>query len=735
MGLAAVLPQAKFLMAAEGYGAYGSIFGSVTEDGGAGIPGVGLELYRWESEQEYWTWQDWIESEPDGSFEFLALVPDNYRVCTNYYGGDYVEECFDDAPAGDPWYGTDIPVLSDQATGPVEIALALGGSISGVVSTEAFDEDWYLAANPDVAAAVAAGIYASGYEHYVLAGQAEGRAPAPPGTPGEPVPYAQIDAYTWDDDNGYWRWVGHGWTEPPDDGRFVIRGLPEGVHRVCARHDDFVEQCYDNADYIEDATDIQVVSGADTSGIDMELSRAGRISGAVTDESGVPVSDIQATAYAWNPSGEYWEWRNSAWLSDWNAGQFEIGGLATGAYRVCFYDYESRFGQICYQDSSKISEAEDVHVTAGLTTDGVDQVVRPAGRITGRVTDSEGQPLAGVEVTPFPDNGDDAWWGYWFSSYTDANGDYQLDGLSDRNYRVCFWGDQYEWECFDNVLDVESATDIPVTWGETVSGIDASLSSWSPWISPDVVGTYRSTDGRFYVDFDGDGTWSGGDWSSSPIGGAGFTPLVGDWDGDGSDQIGLYLPFSGLGVFLLDSNGDGQWEESSDGFLLFGPAADFVPVAGDWNGDGRDEIGIYNIALGYWLLDHNGDGLWDETDDEVVIFGCPGCPPLVGDWDGNGLDDVGLFTAYNGFGLFLMDANGNRNWDESGDRFAVFGLFDGFSPVAGDWNADGTDDIGIYQGNSGLFLLDSNGNDTWDDGADVVAPFGQAGDLPFSAKP
>jgi hypothetical protein len=43
-------------------------------------------------------------------------------------------------------------------------------------------------------------------------------------------------------------------------------------------------------------------------------------------------------------------------------------------------------------------------------------------------------------------------------------------------------------------------------------------------------------------------------------------------------------------------------------------------------------------------------------------------------------------------------------------------------------------DIGIYQVSSGLFLLDSNGNGSWDAGIDRAAPFGQAGDLPVSGR-
>ena len=42
-----------------------------------------------------------------------------------------------------------------------------------------FDEHYYLVSNPDVSAAVAAGSFATGYDHYLLHGQFEGRSPSP----------------------------------------------------------------------------------------------------------------------------------------------------------------------------------------------------------------------------------------------------------------------------------------------------------------------------------------------------------------------------------------------------------------------------------------------------------------------------------------------------------------------------------------------------------------------------
>ena len=46
-----------------------------------------------------------------------------------------------------------------------------------LISGVAFDEKWYLSTYPDVAAAVAAGIYNSGQQHFIEAGYFEGRRP------------------------------------------------------------------------------------------------------------------------------------------------------------------------------------------------------------------------------------------------------------------------------------------------------------------------------------------------------------------------------------------------------------------------------------------------------------------------------------------------------------------------------------------------------------------------------
>jgi hypothetical protein len=66
-----------------------------------------------------------------------------------------------------------------------------------------------------------------------------------------------------------------------------------------------------------------------------------------------------------------------------------------------------------------------------------------------------------------------------------------------------------------------------------------------------------------------------------------------------------------------------------------------VPVAGDWNGDGRDGIGTYNLATGQWMLKQvAGTG---DADAGVFTYGTANATyPVVGDWNSDGTDTVGV---------------------------------------------------------------------------------------------
>ena len=65
------------------------------------------------------------------------------------------------------------------------------------------------------------------------------------------------------------------------------------------------------------------------------------------------------------------------------------------------------------------------------------------------------------------------------------------------------------------------------------------------------------------------------------------------------------------------------------------------PVVGDWNGDGLDGLGVFRNGVWYLRnVAHPGRG-----GHRPVAFGNPGDVPVVGDWNGDGIDTIGVFRA------------------------------------------------------------------------------------------
>ena len=62
-----------------------------------------------------------------------------------------------------------------------------------------------------------------------------------------------------------------------------------------------------------------------------------------------------------------------------------------------------------------------------------------------------------------------------------------------------------------------------------------------------------------------------------------MTPIVGDWDGNGTDTVGLYDPTDSI-FYLRNSNTTGIAER---GLLRPSPRRGITPVVGDWTGGGR----------------------------------------------------------------------------------------------------------------------------------------------------
>lgn len=177
---------------------------------------------------------------------------------------------------------------------------------------------------------------------------------------------------------------------------------------------------------------------------------------------------------------------------------------------------------------------------------------------------------------------------------------------------------------------------------------------------------------------------------------SGWTPLSGDFDGDGQDTIALYVPSSGT-FFLRNANAGG----AADVSVQYGPAGQgWLPIVGDWNDDGQDTIGLYDPATSqFFLKNTNTPG----PADAVFAFGPPasGWTPLAGDWNASGTDSIGLYSPVDS--IFFLS---NQNSPGPAQLVYQFGPpGSGWQPIAGDWDANGTDNTGLYDPSTGTFFL------------------------------
>ncbi len=249
----------------------------------------------------------------------------------------------------------------------------------------------------------------------------------------------------------------------------------------------------------------------------------------------------------------------------------------------------------------------------------------------------------------------------------------------------------------------------------TMNGAITETASFttSPSAHVVTVGLYVPANGVFYLR---NSNTTGGSDTSFSYGppGQGWIPLAGDWDGNGTDTIGLYNAANGT-FYLRNSNSIGFADIT---FSYGPPGQNWIPLTGDWNGDGVDTVGLYNPSNGvFYLRNTNSVGVADITFSYGPVG--QGWMPLAGDWNGDAVDTVGLYNPSNS-AFYLRNTNTVGN----ADLVVTFGpAASGWTPIVGDWNGDGTDTIGLYNAsNGGFYLRNSNSFG----GADVVLTYGPA---------
>ncbi len=157
----------------------------------------------------------------------------------------------------------------------------------------------------------------------------------------------------------------------------------------------------------------------------------------------------------------------------------------------------------------------------------------------------------------------------------------------------------------------------------------------------------------------------------------GWTPLVGDWDGNGVETVGLFNPVTST-FYLKNSHSGG----AADLSYRYGPSgANWIPLVGDWDGDGAETVGLFNpVTSTFYLKNSHSGGAADLS----YRYGPAnvGWLPIIGDWDGNGTTTVGLYNLATGT-FYLRNSHSGGVADLS---FRYGPANADWQPLAGDWN-------------------------------------------------
>jgi hypothetical protein len=208
------------------------------------------------------------------------------------------------------------------------------------------------------------------------------------------------------------------------------------------------------------------------------------------------------------------------------------------------------------------------------------------------------------------------------------------------------------------------------------------------------------------------------------VGGPGAIPVSGDFLGNGMTEPAIFGPeYNASGQLdgkydfaILTENSLGQYDVSTY-IQGIGQAGD-IPVVGDFEGDGKDDLALYG--------DHNG--LYDfqiftastnfnPADMETVTnngysFGGPGAVPVVGDFFGNGKDDPAVYGpeySANGqldgkYDFAALDSGSFNTAGQYTRSLTVKGIGQlGDIPIVGDYDGDGTDDLALYGDHNGQY--------------------------------
>jgi hypothetical protein len=393
--------------------------------------------------------------------------------------------------------------------------------------------------------------------------------------------------YFYTDDSGY-------------DGTYQVKGLYTGNYLVIFQGGKgFAGEFYNDALFESAATLVPVVTGSETGDIDAVLTKAGTVSGWVTDTNGNGIENVTVRLYD-SANNKYLAWLNNIDHTDSN-GYYSIPTAIPGERKIMFDTGEVTGGNFVseyYNNKQDINGADIITLQPAETLVDINAVLSTGGgTLSGYVTNLNGIALEGVEVEIYNAQNQS----YMAACDTNSSGYFAARGLVPGQYKVFlshsniyptqWYSDESTFADADEVTVTNNEnTQIRVILGEggTIPALEIIYPNGGEILTAGSICeiTWQGTgEGNAVLEYSIDG---GDSWTTI----AGSTPNDGNYD-----WLVPNTPSENCLVRIRESEGDESSSDTSDNvFTIVLPPHSTLTVTSPNGGERLTGGSTYNIT-------------------------------------------------------------------------------------------------------------------------------------------